>query len=311
MNDKFELVEEYYRKHFSELSDKAKYHFASRMLAWYGGEDDKNNLKKLYGYVVGDNPEQSLRDLLVDPPKGNRSLINLRQPFFEKYPMILFLDQALTKIRNAKYIYGEDISGALFGIVGKADLKTMLDRLLDDAEAMKYLSTIGITVSYLAARLLYGSTEIIDLQKMRQIGQSYDLDDALQVRLLLYLYTHCVIYESNIYTENIDAAKKKVFMEMMADLDVVIDEHFEDISLDNKLEFLVCARMCNYSPKITDKIYAECDDSMKAPDEMFLVDTKNKNAGSTSISLDGSEHRNVLFLLGRSAYSPHSTLVRD
>ncbi|MET1033374.1 MAG: hypothetical protein ABWX94_02655, partial [Candidatus Saccharimonadales bacterium] len=122
-------------------------------------------------------------------------------------------------------------------------------------------------------------------------------------------YTHCIIGESNFYTRTIPDYAASIYRDMLTSLEVLITEHFDDINLDNKLEFLVCCRICSYETDLFDRIYEECSKSL-SPNGTYLIDTHNGHtAQQNRTSLQASEHRNVLFLLSCSPYRPHSTLV--
>jgi hypothetical protein len=95
---------------------------------------------------------------------------------------------------------------------------------------------------------------------------------------------------------------------MLARLEQIITEYFPHISLDNKLEFLVCARICSYQTPLFERIYIECEASL-SPEGIFLVDTLNDNRLAGTKTFAGSEHRNVLFIMSGSPYTPHNTLV--
>jgi hypothetical protein len=90
---------------------------------------------------------------------------------------------------------------------------------------------------------------------------------------------------------------------MLRRLETVIRKQFDMINLDNKLEFLVCCRILNYETDLFDRIYRECEGSI-SPHGTYLVDTLNSSKNTTKASLDGSEHRNVLFIMSTEPYSP-------
>ncbi len=79
----------------------------------------------------------------------------------------------------------------------------------------------------------------------------------------------------------------------------IIQKNFKNISLDNKFEFLVCAKICGFQSSVEKNIYDEASQSL-SPDGNFLIDTKNDKA--TQIGRNtfvGSEHRNVLFIMSQ------------
>ena len=87
----------------------------------------------------------------------------------------------------------------------------------------------------------------------------------------------------------------------------IIRDNFRKISLDNKFEFLVCAKICGYISGIEELILSEASHSL-APDGNFLIDTENETAtpdgGNDFV---GAEHRNVLYIMSQTPFRPHDT----
>ena len=96
---------------------------------------------------------------------------------------------------------------------------------------------------------------------------------------------------------------------MLDTLEDLIDNNFDKINLDNKLEFLVCARICHYESNLFKRIYEECEKSI-SPEGIFIIDRHNQNVQKDRSNFTSSEHRNVLFIMSTTEYLPHSTLIR-
>jgi hypothetical protein len=124
----------------------------------------------------------------------------------------------------------------------------------------------------------------------------------------MYLFTHCIIGDSNFYTQDINPKNRPAFRQMLKILENIIAENFQVINLDNKLEFLVCCRICGYETGLSEPIFNECRESL-SDEGHFLVDKHNQNAQDSRQTIAGSEHRNVLFIMSSSLYRPHSTLL--
>jgi len=90
---------------------------------------------------------------------------------------------------------------------------------------------------------------------------------------------------------------------MIHELEEVITDNYADINLDNKFEFLVCARILGYQPKLLERINDEAVGSVSA-EGMFLIDRQNNNPQAKNTSFEKSEHRNILFLLSQTPYQP-------
>jgi len=95
---------------------------------------------------------------------------------------------------------------------------------------------------------------------------------------------------------------------MLEELEPLIEANFTTINLDNKLEFLVCSRICDFKSDLFDRIYDECERSVSDAGT-FVIDVHNENIQESRNDFVSSEHRNVLYIMSTSTYTPHSTLV--
>lgn len=77
----------------------------------------------------------------------------------------------------------------------------------------------------------------------------------------------------------------------------IIKKRYFEINIDNKVEFLVCARILDYKTDLSEIIYSECVNSLSDLGN-YLIDRHNtyKDVKSKN-SFIQSEHRNVLFLM--------------
>jgi hypothetical protein len=111
--------------------------------------------------------------------------------------------------------------------------------------------------------------------------------------------THAVIGESRFYARRVRPAQYKLFCKKTEQL---IKDNYFDVSLDNKLEFLVCSQICSYDTSLRKLIEQEVEKSVSWAGN-FLVDTHNYFGGSkTRHCLRTSEHRNVLYLMSQKAF---------
>lgn len=304
-------VQEYYFKHLLDLDDAKQFHFASRLAAWTGDQRYLDVLDGLEAFIL---PKTSSSDfglgrLLTKPIGPSRIAAELRAPYFERFPNLYGLELALFRLRHAQYVYATDISNSLFAYETPQDIKNLQEQLLASDEAIKYLSTYAINFCYLADILVNRKEPEIDLDRIIKIGATYDLHDPVHIQLFLYLYTHCIIAETNFYIRPIRPALIQTFQKMLRTAEGVIDQNFTDISLDNKLEFLVCTRICNYTSRIESRVYKECSESL-SDEGVFIVDKHNSAIRASRQSFSASEHRNALLILSATPYRPHSTLVR-
>lgn len=305
-----ENIYEHYLKNTHLLGQDKLFHFATRMSAWRGQPETYHLLRESYDYVVQpDLPlAQVLRNIYETPQTGRRNAHELRQPFFDKYPKLYGAHLALFRTRHLQSVYGIDARDALYSSISEAELVHLRDNLLADDEALRVLSTFAINYCYLLERVIRRNEDTLPLERFYEIGKTYDTSNLLHIQLLIYLYTHCIIGESNFYTREIAADKLPVYQKMLATLEPVIADNFERINLDNKLEFLVCARICNFSSDLFERVYAECEQSV-SPEGTFVIDVHNENAQADRNDFVRSEHRNVLFIMSTTPYTPHSTLL--
>jgi len=303
-------VYNYYYANRNRMSEDKIFHFATRTGAWYGKLEAFELLKESREYILhpGTPLDEVIATVFSTPQTGRRNAHELRQPYFEKYPALYGAHLALFRTRHLEAVYGINARDALFASISKADLMKLKSDLLSDGAAMKTLSTFAINFCYLLERVILKDEDGLPLEHLLEIGKSYDTSDKEQIQLLIYFYTHCIIGESRFYTREINADKMPVYHQMLTALEPLIAQNFDDINLDNKLEFLVCARICRYETTIADRIYQECEESV-SPEGTFIIDTHNKNIQGDRNDFVKSEHRNVLFIMSTSPYEPHSTLV--
>lgn len=77
--------------------------------------------------------------------------------------------------------------------------------------------------------------------------------------------------------------------------DIILKNYFS-ISLDNKFEFLVCAKMLNYKSVVEKTILGEADRSLSLVGN-FLVSKLNDSRGILGQNLLDAEHRNALYIM--------------
>lgn len=303
-------IYDYYLQNQTSLTDDKLFHFATRMAAWRGEKDAFDLLRRLRPMIT--KPEQSLQNTLqaiIDTPQsGRRNAHELRQPYFEKYSLLYGAHAALFRVRHLDAVYGIDARQALYDCIPRETLLELRDSLMNDKEALKVLSTFAVNYCYLLTRVVERDESGLDLTRFLGAGHSYNLSDKIQIQLLIYLYTHCIIGESNFYTQEIPEDKLPVYIAMLQELEPIIEANLESINLDNKLEYLVCARICGYETKLFESVFAEAEQSI-SPEGTFIIDVHNDNVQEDRNDFIKSEHRNVLYIMSASNYTPNSTLT--
>ncbi len=310
---RMELSEQVYRYYLDNkhlLSEDKIFHFATRMHAWKGDPETALLLDSSREYIApsGTSLASLMQSIVNTPQTGRRNAHELRQPFFDKYPLLYGAHLALFRVRHLEAVYGIDAREALFAAIPEADLTDLRDVLLRDDDALRTLSTFAVNYCYLLERVIRRDDTSLDVRRFYDVAQGYDTSNILHIQLLIYLYTHCIIGESNFYTRTIPAGNLPLYTTMLSELETVIADNFERINLDNKLEFLVCARICGVTTNLSERIYAEAQQSI-SPEGTFIIDVHNDNAQADRNDFVRSEHRNVLFIMSTTPYVPHSTLV--
>lgn len=310
-----ENISDYYFAHMDQLDADKRFHYCTRLAAWNGDARALEYLRHCRPYYVPEpcTPaalQDSLRSLVATPPGSPANAQTLRDTYFHKYPDLRGIDFALFRVRHLKEVYGVDARPALFELYPRRKLLELKNTLFADDEAVRILSTYAINYAYLLERVMleHDGPEPIDLEKIYRLGDGYDITDPQHRQLFIYLYTHAVIGETNFYVRTIPEPLLPAYTKMLARLEAIIEEHFADINLDNKLEFLVCCRIAGYATALFDRVYEECGKSL-SDSGTFLVDQHNSQGQLDRTTLSASEHRNVLFIMSSSDFTPHSIRV--
>jgi len=302
-------IKNYYYGHLSALSPDKQFHFATRMAAW--SDDDQafrilHNLKNMI--VDNDDLRITLRAIVNTPQSGRRNAHELRQPFFDTYPLLFGAHAALFRLRHLKSVYNTDARNEFFDVVQKSELDALYQALNSDHAALRVLSTFAVNFMYLYKKIALQENEPLNPQVFMDAARGYDARNATDMQLKIYLYTHCIIGDSNFYTQQVPAENLPIYTTMLQQLEQLITENFEAINLDNKLEFLVCARIISFKTSLFERIDAECQQSL-SPEGDFVIDVLNTNIQENKTSFDKSEHRNVLYIMSATEYAPHSTVI--
>jgi len=201
-------------------------------------------------------------------------------------------------------VYGVDCRELFYQLFAQKDVLRLRDDLLKDTEALSILSTHAINFLYLLERCINQRDDTLPLAHFLEVGKTaYNRSDKLHLQLLLYLYTHCIIGDARFYYRALPARHAPVYTAMLQELEALIGQHYEDINLDNKFEFLVCCKIAGFTSGHEERIFDEASRS-QSPDGVFLVDRFNNNPQAGNISLDTSEHRNVLFIMANRDFTP-------
>jgi hypothetical protein len=302
-------INTYFYKHFTELPLDKQFHFAVRLSAWTHDSKSSELLASLRPQLLPDNtPLHALQAIqsgkLIPLLPGNQHVLHLREEYNQRYPLLRAAARLLYWATMLDYAYGTDSHASVYEVIPQAELQQMYDALLEDRQAVAILSTHAVNFMYLYAKYCLGQYGP-DAAGLFAIGKDdalYSADDPLHRQLRMYLLTHTLIADSMFYTEPLPNDRLAVYTEILTYLELLVAKHLDEISLDNKLEFLVCCRLADYSSTIESTIIREAEASV-SNEGMFLVDTHNRS-NSTYTSFEKSEHRTVLYLMA--CMQPHS-----
>jgi hypothetical protein len=296
-------VYQYYRDHFTELAADKQLHFASRLALWSNDAFGQAKLAELRGYVThNNNITAALQNVYDEAQKtvhhGSKNAAGLRTPYFIKYPHLRTVAMLLFRITFLKTVYGIDCTKEIFSYFSKTELDNLAFTLLNDTEALAILSTHAINFLYLYNRVILGDENSLNAKVFMKIQGTgvYDLTNPVHIQLFIYLYTHCIIGESQFYARQLPEQSVPIYKHMLDELETLIEANFELVNLDNKFEFLVCCELVGHRTNLRERIEAEAEISI-AETGTYLVDRHNRNQQTTNVTIDLSEHRNVLYIM--------------
>ncbi|CAN5444437.1 hypothetical protein BH10PAT3_BH10PAT3_1510 [soil metagenome] len=297
-------VRHYYLEHFYELPEDKQFHFVSRLGAWNQDPECLKILEDLRSTVIPNDQPMSevLSSLINNPPGAHINAAATRQQYFDLFPKLRGIMLALFRVRHLLYVYGVDERNTLLGIISIVELRGLSHRLQANQEAARLLSTYAINCIYLIDHILFPEEgKLINVEPIFELKEKYNQTEPEDIQLLIYLYTHCIIGEANFYERAIAVERMQTFTKMLSVLEPIIEANYNNIHLDNKLEFLVCCRICHYDTPLFKRIQAECEQSI-SPQGSFLVDTINNFKQGLKSDFARSEHRNVIYIMSTSEY---------
>lgn len=309
-------IEAYYYSHFDELRLDKQFHLSSRLAAWKNSTEAKERLGSLRQAFGGDDVEafSQVRELLNNPKMSHVNAADARRPYFETYPFLAGLHLSLFRLRHLKFIYNLDLRDEFLTIYPISELHDLADALENDEDALMTLSTYAINVIYLIRFILYpldGTSSQGFNERVYSLGLQRQATTPEQIQLHIYLYTHCIIGESNFYLRPTSEQTSDTFKKMLADIAELIINNYDYVHLDNKFEYLVSCRIVGFEPpkELSEKIEDEALRSISQKGT-FLIDKLNLFPQLERTDLGSSEHRNVLYIMSGSNY-PHQPHLQD
>lgn len=297
-----QCVEEYYKSNYQFLYEK-QFHFASRMYLWTKDDIYRKWLDVRESDYIGlteQETENILKQDLEEKPdieKRQTKSRKLRKEHFNKYPMLTRYVKLLFPTLFAETLYSRNIRPIVRKLVSDEEFMQLKKALMEDKEAVFTLSTHAINFFYLLRNYFYGESsndEFFDPEYFYEIALNSNAGpDTFHFQI--YLLTHCIIGESRFYVKKIEN-HKETYVKMIKLLEKIIFENYFSISLDSKMEFLVCTRLLDYKSYIETLILNEAERSLSNVGN-YIMDKFNDKVQLKGDKLTMAEHRNVLYLM--------------
>lgn len=304
-----QLVEQCYGKHDSKLASK-KFHFFTRMFLW---TKDKKYLEKLnsikYKYY-GNNEEELLKifkSILKKKDVYQKRICvkkDFRKKAADKHPLLGAYSEILFRNLMSKNVFNCDLRPVIKKLISDKELLELKKELLSNEKDMLSLSTFSANYLYFIEDYMEkeNSSNDVDIVQMfslveREIVNKKEKDIEL-VRNNLYFITHLIIGGSKFYKRDI-TKNRNVYQKLLLIAEKIISDNYLKLSLDVKMELLVCAKLVRVSSSLEDMIKQEADMSLSEINN-FLVDRMNERCNLSPKSFLGSEHRNVLYIMANS-----------
>lgn len=286
---------ETYLKNSQLLKLGKRFHFYSRMFLWTNSAPYKAALDSLETFFNEDlkvSIEKAKNPSIRYPKKFQE----LRKESIEKYFWITSYTALLFKWLFFRTIYKKDIKNEVLSVASEDTLLTLAEDILNDPTALARLSTISVNFLY----LVRGVTQqnIFNPHRLLEKVLPEYSDTQLYSELSLYFFTHCVIGESEFYLHPIQR-NLDVYTNMLKKSEGIIMQHFDSVSIDNKVEFLVASKLCNRDSALFERIQEECKQNFSP--ELGYITEPRKLAQDQDI--DSSEHRNALCIMSNT--DPH------
>lgn len=292
----FAKVEKNYKNNFDKLEDKC-FHFVSRLFLWAEDEFSSRKLAELKVKYIGKNKNEyaeRIKNILLENVKEQGFLFKQeREKYFAKYPLLKKYNKILFKNLFCENLYGVDLRGVIGEQIKKEQFLALRVELWKDRAAIAALATHAINYFYTLDYFLQEEKTFLDPSFFLAIVENENLykgEDAASLQI--YLLTHCIIGESAFYARPIKR-QKKVYKQILLKAEQLVAENYEQLSLDSKVEFLVCAELCEQNSFLSEKILGELENSFDCENNYFIEKEKIKN----KVTFRTSEHRNVLALM--------------
>jgi len=300
-----ELVKNCYVKNMNKLANR-KLHFLTRMFLWTKDEKYFKELEKIKSKYYGKDEadfQNKIKKILSGKETYQKRIYNkkdFRIKSADKYPLLGAYSELLFRNLMSKNIFNENLKPVIQEIVGDDKLLEIRSALLNSDEDMLKLSTFAVNYLYFLEEYFEGESGTkVNAKQLLKLAEGEDFgSDEKGAPLIMndiYFITHAIIGASRFYKNKI-IKKRKIYLKLFKILENIVEKNYIKLSLDTKLELLICARLLDVDSELKDRIEQEAELSL-SPINNFLIDTMNAKKDKSSKNWLGSEHRNVLYIM--------------
>jgi hypothetical protein len=285
-----------YEKNMSSLSNGKQFHFNSRMFLWTRKAYYKKKVSALEKTLL-DNLDEVMESAKNPTAEYPKKFLAQRKKAIEKYPWITRYNTLLFKWLFLKTIFKKNIRKKVLATISEETLRKCVRMLLNDPLSLTMLSTLGINFLYLTRGILQ-ERELFSPRELFNIATENYANTENHAELKLYFFTHCIIGESQFYKRRI-RNDVKTYIAMIRASEETLEEHFDSIPIDNKVEFLVTTKLCQIKSVFFNRIQEECEKNF-SEDVGFIREPRRPMEKQT---LSDAEHRNVLYTMSNLRFS--------
>lgn len=294
---------DYYLKNLSILPFKTQFHFLSRMYLWTRDEAYLNRLNSLKAEYAGISKQEQtakIKQYLQTFQLEYLRYGEKRNRFIEEIPELIPTGKALSVWLFLKTVYKENIRNVIVESVKDNTLESYIHYLQTNREAWYYLSTYATNFMYFVSFYKPDLFRIEIKEFMAVFHEFYDKNDKVNVQIGCYFLSHCIIAASWFYAKPI-TRNKSGYQRMVEKLGYIIEQNFNDISLDIKCEYLVCLMICQMQNTVLEeKIGREVRQNW---DGEIIIDPYVTTSVTDLPPAVRYEHTNVLYVMSKNPFS--------
>lgn len=298
----FRSVLDTYMQALPTISTRKQFHFLSRAYLWSKQPQYLELLNALHEKWWKDFDVLATRIQRIPHAHEGGAYTRgkkYRREAHAQYPSIRLYNRFFFKLLFDQTIFQGTAHETYVSCVDETHLRTLRARLVEDDEAVCILSTPAVNFLTLSHHFFPQVGEWMPPAFYLKVGDSITLGEPTHdLDAHFYLYTHALIGFTHFYAHDIPAEIRPQCIALIERLEYFLATQYNNLSLDHKCEFLVCAKLLTYDTvwksRIYDELFASC-----APQGTHFINTLNTYAerGEGKQSLTRMEHTNILALM--------------